>query len=45
MNRFSRLAPSGGYYPNRYAQDLRKGAIPNQPPRQGTGEKGGRVMT
>ena len=27
------------------AQDVQEGAIPNQPPRQGAGEKGGRPMT
>ena len=28
-----------------HAQDVQEGAIPNQPPRQGAGEKGGRQMT
>ncbi len=28
-----------------HAQDVQEGAIPNQPPRQEAGEKGGRVMT
>ena len=30
---------------HRIAQDVQEAAIPKQPPRKGTGEKGGRVMT